>query len=166
MKKIIVTFICFIGALAINAQTVSDRDKKFVDCALHDGMMEVKLGELAQSNASSAEVKNLGKHMIDDHTKAGNELKAMAERKRLPVPSALTEKQQKAYDKLAQKKGTDFDKAYSHCMVKDHKKAICKFKKEAKKGDDSELKTWADKIVPTLEHHKHMSEQTCKDVRK
>ena len=51
-------------------------------------------------------------------------------------------------------------------MVKDHKEDICAFKKEAKKGNETDIKTWASNTLPTLEHHKQMSIEACKDVHK
>jgi putative membrane protein len=77
----------------------------------------------------------------------------------------MSEKAQKHYNSMAQKQGKDFDKAYSKCMVMDHKKDLCKFKKEAKKGDDVGVKAWAENTVPVLEQHKQASETTCKAVK-
>jgi len=166
MKKLFVLLLT-VACFYMHAQgPASKRDQEFVKCAAHAGMMEVRLGELAQTNALSPEVKKLGQMMIDDHTKANNELTALAQKKGIAVPTTLTDKEQKGYDKLAKMQGKDFDKAYTKCMVKDHKKVICKFKKEAKKGDDAELKTWASNTIPSLEHHKHMSEETCKAIKK
>src|SRR5688572_521825 len=117
--------------------TLSERDQKFLQEAMEGSMLEVKLGELAQRNASSQQVKDLGQTMIKDHSKAITELKKLASEKNLVLPESLGEKSQKHYDMLAKKTGKDFDKAYSKCMVMDHKKDICKFRKEAKKGYDA-----------------------------
>jgi putative membrane protein len=149
-----------------NGQTIPEKDVKFAKEAADGGMMEVRLGELAQTNGSSVEIKNLGNMMVSDHTKANNELKALAAQKNISLPTSLSEKAQKQYDKLAKKQGRDFDKAYSKCMVHDHKKDICEFKKESKKGGDADLKQWASTTLPTLEHHKQMSVETCKTIHK
>lgn len=81
------------------------------------------------------------------------------------MPTTMSEKQQKMYDKLAAIKGEKFDKAYAKAMVKDHKKDICLFKKEAKKSNDMDLKAWAETTLITLKHHKEMAEETCKAVK-
>jgi putative membrane protein len=167
MKKIILLLSGIVISNYMNSQAgITQKDKDFVKEAGEGGLMEVKLGELAQSKGTSSSVMNLGKSMVEDHTKANNELKQLASAKNIPFPTTLSEKGQKAYDRLSKKDGKAFDKAYTHCMVKDHKKDICAFKKEAKKGDDKELKTWASNIVPTLEHHKEMAKEACKSVRK
>ncbi len=164
MKKLFILFM--LGTSVITAQTVSKKDMKFAKCAAKDGMMEVKLGQLAQANASNADVKKHAMMMVEDHTKANDELKTVAAKKNIVLPTTLTEKQQKCYDKFAKLQGKEFDKKYSKCMVKDHKKAVCLFKKESKKGKDADLKNWAAAKLPTLKHHKEMWEETCKAVKK
>jgi putative membrane protein len=150
-------------------KTNSDSTKKdasFAVTAADAGMTEVQLGQLAQSNSNSAAVKSLGKMMVDDHTKAGDELKALADRKGIVLPAVLSDKHQKAYNDLAAKKGADFDKAYTDMMVSDHKDVIDAFKKEADAGEDTDLKAWAQGKIPTLEHHLEMSQTTQDKVKK
>src|SRR4051812_41048835 len=131
MKKLIYTF-CFIAAFNLtNAQNLDKEDKDFVMEAADAGMMEVMLGQLAAEKGQSEEIKTLGKHMVDDHTKANNELIALVSKKAITLPTNLSSDAQKSYDDMAKKKGEDFDKAYSHQMVKDHKKVIAKFKTAA-----------------------------------
>jgi len=136
-------------------------DAAFATEAAGGSVMEVKLGELAQTNAASSAVKQFGQAMITDHSKANGELQTIAAQKNIALPTNLEPKEQKAYDKLAMLKGEDFDKAYTKFMIKDHKKDIKKFRKEARKGNDEALKTWASDKVPTLEHHLMMA----KDAR-
>lgn len=163
MKKIFLTIAIFSTCYI---QSQSDRDRKFAREVAEDGLMEIKLGELAQSKGTTAEVKTLGSHMITDHTKANNELRSLAIKKNIPLPTALSDKGQKTYEKLSKKEGKKFDKCYTRMMVKDHKKEICKFKKQAKKGEDAELRSWASTTIPTLEHHKEMSKEACKSMKK
>lgn len=166
MKKVFLTIIAITGSLCLNAQSsISEKDKKFAAEAAQGGLMEVKLGELAQANASSPKVKELGNHMINDHSKANDELKMLATTKNIPLPTTMSDKGQKTYNKLAKKQGVEFDKAYTKCMVKDHKKDIGEFKKEEKNTSDQELKAWVSKTLPTLEHHKQMSVDACKAVK-
>ncbi len=164
--KYIILLILTIQAGLINGQGTDQKkitkDIKFAKTAAEDGLMEVKLGELAQTNAMNAEVKGHGKTMITDHGKANGELKALAAKKSIELPSGVDAKKQERYDKLSKLKGKEFDKKYAKCMVKDHKKAVCLFKKESKKGKDPELKAWASGKLPTLKHHLHMWKETCK----
>jgi putative membrane protein len=166
MKKIILTLCLATFGLAIIAQPLSEKDKKFINEAAEGGLMEVKLGELAASKGNSEAVKTLGQHMVTDHTKANSELHALAARKNVTLPSSLSKKGQKEYDMLSKKEGAKFDKCYSKMMVKDHKKDVHEFKEATEEVSDAELKSWAANTLPTLQHHLDMSKETCDKVKK
>ncbi|MCW3072539.1 MAG: outer membrane protein-like protein [Bacteroidetes bacterium] len=140
-------------------------DTKFAVNAAEGGMMEVKLAELAQANASSASVKQFAKTMLEDHTKSNAELKSLAAEKKISLPGKLSDKSQKAYDWIAKKQGADFDKAYMKCMVRDHKMDVCEFEKEAKKAKDADLQKWASGKVPVLKAHLEAAKLTCKELK-
>lgn len=128
-------------------------DKDFMVKAASGGLLEVELGKLAQTNASSADVKSFGKMMIADHTKANTELTTLAKAKNITVPSTPGEDAQKHIDELKAKKGAEFDKAYVDMMVDDHKEDIDEFEKAADKAKDPEIKALAAKTLPTLKEH-------------
>ena len=66
-------------------------DSEFAVSAADAGMMEVQLATLALSNGSSAKVKEYAQMMLDDHNKANDELKALAQKKNISLPAALSE---------------------------------------------------------------------------
>jgi putative membrane protein len=140
-------------------------DAGFAADAAEGNMVEAKLGELAQTNASSDEVKKLGKTMYDDHTKANQQLTALAKKDNITIPTAISDKGQKTYDDLAKKTGKDFDKAFTSLMVSDHKKVIDAFQKEATSGSNPDLKTWANGKLPTLQGHLQMSEDAMANIK-
>ena len=173
---------CNSGDKTGNGTTVSDsadskkvaeerNDKKFEDSTIEDdskfavkaadgGMMEVELSKLALTKSQSPEVKKLAQMMVTDHTMANNELKKLAGTKNISVPATLsTDRQEKLAD-FTKKTANDFDKDYASFMVSDHKDDIALFKKQAEKGKDTELKTWAASKLSTLEHHLQMSQNT------
>ncbi len=139
------------------AATLSTGDKDFIMEAACGGMAEVALGELAQQKGQSDAVKQFGKHMVDDHSKANNELKELAGRKGVVVPAALKPKYQKVVDSLSKLSGAEFDKQYMREMVKDHENDVSAFQKEADKGKDSELTSWVRQTLPTLQDHLKMA---------
>lgn len=140
-----------------------EKDTEFAVTAADGGMLEVQLGKLAQTNASSAQVKKFAQMMVEDHSKANDELKALAQQKGITLPTALSEDHQKKYNDIAEKTGEAFDKEYMDFMVKDHKEDINAFQNEAENGNDQELKTWAAGKVPTLQHHLEMA-QAAQDI--
>lgn len=134
-------------------QADMEEDAQFAVEVADGGMLEVQLGQLAMTNGSSAQVKEFGKMMVDDHGKANIELKTLAQQKGITLPTSLSDKCQKKYNDLAEKKGAEFDEKYMDLMVKDHKEDIEKFKDEAEDGNDPDIKTWAAGKVPTLQQH-------------
>jgi putative membrane protein len=156
-------------AMKQNKATLSESelgDAKFAVIAFEGSMMEVQLGQLAQTNASDASVKAFGTTMADDHTRGNNELKAIATRKNITLPTTIGEKHQKEYNDLAKKTGSDFDKEYMDMMVEDHEKDIKLFEKEANEGKDEELKMWASMTLATLRKHLEMAKGTESMVKK
>jgi putative membrane protein len=145
-----------------SASDTQNEDTEFMTEAASGGMMEVELGQLAANKAVSADVKKFAKMMVTDHTKANNELKALAAQKGITLPTMLMEKHQKMVNDLTAKTGKDFDKEYMNMMVDDHKDDIDAFEKAADKGNDADIKAFAAKTVPTLKNHLQMAERTEK----
>lgn len=133
--------------------TKMDDDAEWAVAIADGGMLEVKLGELAQTNAAAASVKDFGMMMTKDHGKANSEFEKLAEKYNISLPTTLSEKSQKMYNKLAEKKGADFDKAYVGDMKDDHEEDIEMFQKEADNGKNADLKAFAVKTLPILKHH-------------
>lgn len=138
---------------------VPTSDRKFMDKAAQGGMAEVELGQLAQQNGQSESVKAFGKRMVDDHSKANDQLKQLAAQKGVSLPTSLDAKDQAIKDKLSKLQGAAFDKAYMKDMVADHKKDVAEFKHESMAAHDPELKSWAGQTLPTLESHLQEAEK-------
>jgi len=145
--------------------TLPSGDRKFVTEALKGGMAEVELGKLATERASNDAVKQFGKRMADDHAKAADELKKLAQEKGLNPPAELDAKHAKLRDKLAKLSGAEFDRAYVNEMVKDHKKDVKEFQKEAKSGKDADVKGFASNTLPTIEEHLRLAQQVHDTVK-
>ena len=122
---------------------------------------EIKVGKMAQSNGASAAVKEYGKMLVDDHSKADRQVKDVAKTMHVKADadSKLTkedkeeEKQNdKTMDELKRMKGQPFDDAFATAMVKDHEKDIA-FVKQCQASAPGELKALLDKILPDLQKH-------------
>lgn len=141
-------------------------DKAFADKAAAGGVAEVKLSKLAMDKGESPEVKQFARKMVEDHTKAGVELKQIASKKDLTLPTAMDEQHQKLYAKLATMKGADFDKAYMQAMATDHDDAVKLFKDQSQRGQDPELKSFAMKTLPVIEKHDDMAHMDKNQMKK
>ncbi len=128
-------------------------DTKFLKEAAEGGMAEVALGQLAVEKASNADVKKFGQRMVDDHSKANDQLKQLASQKNVTLPQDLNAKDKATKAKLEKLSGEQFDQAYMKAMVKDHTKDVSDFKRESMSAQDPDIKNFAAQTLPTLQQH-------------
>jgi putative membrane protein len=146
------------------AKAGGSADKAFVREAASGGMLEVELGKMAASQAANEDVKRFGQRMVDDHSKANNDLSAVARQKNVALPDELEAKHKAVRDKLAKLSGAAFDQAYMKDMVSDHQKDVAAFGHEAKDGSDPDVKAFASRTLPVLEEHLKMARETAAKV--
>ena len=144
---------------ATSTNTKSSADENFAKKAAEGGMAEVKLGQLAEEKGSNPAVKNFGRRMVQDHSKANNELKDVTSKENIPLPNEMDKSDQATYDRLSKLSGDAFDRAYARDMVKDHSKDVSEFQKEAKNGKDESIKNFAAQTLPTLQNHLDQARQ-------
>jgi putative membrane protein len=156
----VATFCTFLGCWAVLAHQAAEKaagktvsDEQFAKKAAQGGMAEVKLGQLAQEKGANEAVKKFGQRMVQDHSKAYDELKQAAAKENITVPADLDRKDQAAYDAFSKLSGAAFDKAYARDMVKDHQENIAEFKREANSGQKDAIKNFAAETLPTLQEH-------------
>ena len=157
----VTTFCTFLGCWAVLAHQENARkpahaavsDTQFAKKAAQGGMAEVKLGQLAQEKGTSDTVKKFGQRMVEDHTKAGDELKRAAAQDNITLPDTISAKDKATYDELSKLSGAAFDRAYARDMVKDHEEDIADFNKEANGGKNAAIKDFATQTLPTLQDH-------------
>jgi putative membrane protein len=135
----------------------------FARKAAAGGMAEVELGRLATQKASSDKVKQFGQRMVDDHSKANDELKQVASTAGIELPSEIDSKSKATIEKLSRLSGAEFDKAYMADMVRDHEHDVAEFARAAKHAD-SPVGSFAGKTLPTLREHLKMARDVEKEV--
>lgn len=149
-----------------NGTTVQKmNDKKFVKDAAEGGLAEVEMGKLAVQKGTIPEIKQFGQKLIDDHTKANDQLKQVAGQDKITVPTAPDKKEQDRIDKLSKLSGAKFDKAFVKEEVKDHKTDITAFQQEAQGGSDANVKTFASNTLPVLHQHLQIAENLHKSEK-
>ena len=141
---------------ANSSAAVSEDDMEFMTKAAQDGMAEVKLATMAKDKTQNAEIKKFAQKMIEDHTKANAELKALANEKNIALPADVNEDQMEMANDLAKLSGKDFDEKYVEMMVDAHEKAVDLFQGEADDGKNADAKAFASKTLPTLKEHQTM----------
>ncbi len=126
-----------------------EKDAQFLVDATTISLEEIKLGELAK-RSNLPEVRNVGKMMIEAHTKALKEARDLANTKQISIPDSADTGTAEFYNTLSAKSGSEFNTAYCDRMVEKHKDAIAKFEKEASESRDQDIKEWAAKMLPDL----------------
>jgi putative membrane protein len=161
------------------SDNISRGDRDFVHDVAIANMAEIELGRMASDRAVSPEVKKFAQTMIDDHTKAGDDLKAVASRHNIPMPTDLDNKHVDLRDKLQKLNGADFDKEYMSAMVNGHEDVVSKLgsrvdSTDAKavvpeKSDNAVTKAineWAAAAYPVVHHHEEMAKDVEKNLKK
>lgn len=138
------------------ANTGTTGDTSFMTKAAQGGMAEVELGRMAAGKAQNADVKKFAQKMIEDHSNANTELKSLATKKGVTLPSDVGAEHKATMEKLKALSGAEFDKAYVAAMVEDHKKTVAEFEKESTGGGEADVKAFAAKALPTLKMHLEM----------
>ena len=128
-------------------------DAKFLVNAAEINLEEIELGKLAQTRGSLNHVKELGEMMVTDHTNALSDLKALAAKKQVTIPTTLTDKGMSANKKLMDTKVPKFNKEYADMMVSGHKDAVAIFEKASTNAQDADIRNWATSMLPVLRKH-------------
>jgi putative membrane protein len=98
-------------------------------------------------------VKKFGQMMVEDHSKANTELKALAAKKGVTLPTELDSEKKSTLEQLRGEAGADFDREYVEDMVDDHEKDVAAFERQAQNAADPDIKSFAAKTLPTLKKH-------------
>lgn len=152
----------FCAATAVLAQAPTQADKAFAKKAIEGGNAEVKLGQLAQQKGASEDVKHFGEKMVTDHGKMNEQMTGVAQNMGVTPPTSVSPADKAEDAKLKMLSGNAFDKAYIEHMVKDHRKDLAEFKKEAATATDPQLKQAAEHGAKVIAEHLRMAEDLAK----
>ena len=141
-----------------NSTAKSGKEVSFIQKAAEGGKMEVELGNLALQHASSSDVKRFAQRMVDDHTKANQQLDELASKKGITLKEREGATAKETMAKLAKLSGEAFDREYARDMVKDHEKDVAEFQ-AATKLRDPDVKEFATQTLPTLQEHLEMAKK-------
>jgi putative membrane protein len=171
MKKTLLTAALVMSASAVFAQSatestgvnsvlgVAPKTEDFILQASASDVFEIESSKLALQKGDDA-TKAFAQQMITDHEKTTAELKALLTSGKVqgnPV-TALTDDHKEEVDDLAKLEGAEFNKEYIDDQVEAHEDAVDLFKRYGQEGENADLKAWAAKTLPALEHHYKMAQ--------
>ena len=138
-------------------------DSNFIQATMSLGLLQVKLGKLAQSKGSSDGVRDFGKRMVTDYSKVNEQLAAAAKNAAYPHPVLLRPHQQ-TFDRFNTMGRSSFDQNYMAEMVSRHDEAAGLFETEAKSGRVQSLKQLAAGLLPDMQRYQSLAAQAAGSV--
>lgn len=174
MRKLLMAAALSVSALALAAQTGQAENTKpmqtksmdkvsaqqFVTKATNANMFEIQSSQLALEKSKNQDIQQFAQMLIDDHTKAGKELKSVLSDAdtNIKAPQKLDQEHAGKLGQLKSAAGTDFDKSYLQMQMDGHEQAVELFQSYSQNGDNPALKSWAGKTLPTLQKHMQKAE--------
>lgn len=132
---------------------LSDADRRFLIESTQGNLTEVEIGRLAEAKGTLTEVRSFGRRLIEDHASANAELRLLAERKGLELPTVPTDAQLREIERLRKLSGAEFDREFAHLMVLDHEKDVRTFEEVSRAAQDADVVAFAKKMLPVLREH-------------
>ena len=148
----------------VHAASLSKTDAQFMKTAATDDMIEAHLGQMAEAQAAGRGVKDFGQKLSDDHTKAYEQLSVLANQTGEAIPKGIGHEASIA--QLTHLKGARFDRAFLVDEAHVDEMAIARLKNETKHGENTDLKNWAQNMIPTFESDLQTARTLEKDAKR
>jgi putative membrane protein len=145
-------------------QQLQQQDRQFAQEAAAGNQAELELAKMAEGKADSDPVKEYAGTLVEDHTKAGEELKRIAEEQGLTLDPEVPPEAQQAKEKLSGQSGEAFDRSFVEQMITDHDKTIQLYEEQAAKGQNEALKQFATSTLDTLRMHLDQARQLEREL--
>ena len=133
------------------------QDRLFAKLTAAGGMAEVEFGNLAAEKAGNSGVKDFAQRMVEDHGKANDTLKGLADASKIPLPDELDPDHQRQRAELEKLEDAEFDLAYMRGQIVDHQKTVQLLIWEIGSGQDAEIQRFAAATLPTVLRHLEMA---------
>jgi len=131
---------------------LSKADKDFLKESAEASISAIKSGQLAQQKATDPNVKRFAQQQVQTHQNLYNQLNQIARQHNMTLPSQMSSRDQREYDKLSGKSGNEFDREYTQWSADHSQKAVQEFQKEAEHGQNPDVKNLAASYLPTMQN--------------
>ncbi|HEV7781278.1 MAG TPA: DUF4142 domain-containing protein [Chitinophagaceae bacterium] len=148
--------------LTRNDVVIDEASSSFIVRVANNGMTETQLASMAEQKAVYADVKSFAAMLYHDHSGLNQTVKDMAVTKNITLPAAITADKQREIDQLNAKTGKDLDREFISMMITNHKASIESFEKALTEVKDTDIRSLADKTLPTLRAHLDSAQQIQK----
>ncbi|HET6797552.1 MAG TPA: DUF4142 domain-containing protein [Gemmatimonadales bacterium] len=150
------------NAAAVRAEI--NTDLPFLQTAASANLMEIQLGQLAQTKGSNNAVKQFGKRMVTDHTRLEQQVSSLTSRNGVSLNPSLNSEAQSNVSQLQNLSGDQFDKAYMSMMIQGHQKDVIDFQSQSQSANSSQVRQLASNSLPILRQHLTLAQQVGSQV--
>lgn len=140
------------GSSLPSALSVSDLN--FIRQLANANMSEIEAAKLAQEKSKNEKTLSFSREMIEDHNKALDKVKQLAQSKGVELPAEPDSVHKTAEKKLSALSGSAFDRSYmAQAGLADHKKTVALLKRINSEAKDPDLKALSTEMLPEVEKH-------------
>jgi putative membrane protein len=136
----------------------------FIRHAGSSNLMEIRLGQAAQSKASNSAVKQFGQRMIDDHTRMQNQLTAVVNNSGVTYTPAMESPHAQQVSRIEQLSGSEFDRAYMQAMIQGHQDDVNQFQTQSQSSNSTQIRNLTTSSLPVLQQHLSLAIQVGNQV--
>jgi putative membrane protein len=137
--------------------TTNTQDKLFAQLLSAGGLAEVVFGKIAEGKAQNSSVKEFARHMVQDHSKANEQLERLAKQANIPFSGELGPDEKAMKEELDRAPGLSFDLAYMQGQLVGHQKAVILLQYEVGQGQNGDLQRFAAESLPMVIGHLEMA---------
>ena len=140
-------------AEASTSSGVTSQDAAFLRAAHQSNLAEITTGKLAQRKARSGEVRDLGRMWVEHHTMLDADLKKVAKRLGVTLPTRPNAEQRAQAAKDAKYSGAAFDRVWLSGELTGHVKTRTAGRTELAQGSNADVKKVARTSAPVVQKH-------------
>lgn len=124
----------------------------------HINQHEIQLGQLAQSQSQSQQVKNFAQQMVQDHQSADQQLQTLAKSENVGLQDFTPADYEKVgMDNLKKLNGSQFDNAFLNMIRTGHKVTMQDLQAVRSDVKDPKIRSYISSILPQIQHHEALA---------
>jgi putative membrane protein len=132
-------------------------DKQFMMSAAHSDQNEIQQSKMALAKGVTGMAKEMANKMIADHTKSTADLKQIASKQGVTLPTDMDAEHKAMAPAMEKLSGKAFEQKYISQMVIDHQKTANTMAAHQKMTKDPALQGFITKTLPVVESHLQMA---------
>ncbi|MFN7140135.1 MAG: DUF4142 domain-containing protein [Limisphaerales bacterium] len=138
--------------MGLQSFTPGVQDRMFVNDAMLSGRNEIEMARIGAQRADNLDLRLLSQRIVDDHTRANQELIMLARQERIVLPD-LDQEPQTHTAHLSALQGPEFDRVFLQHMLDAHRTDIKKFEAASRTAQNPEIRAFAARTLPKLREH-------------